>query len=178
MPNQPKEDLSISMLRANMIAFIIALPIAILQIGGFYGIHGAEAMSPTWPFLLFVLLLIASIFIHELIHGLTWAITAKKPFSSVEYGIQWKMLTPFAHLKETVDISAYRMGGLMPGLVLGIIPYIFSLILGDGNLLWFGIIHTIAASGDWQVLWLIRKVRHGSQVEDHPTRAGCYVIAP
>ncbi|MBU6360559.1 MAG: metalloprotease family protein [Chloroflexota bacterium] len=145
MPKQPKEDLSISKLRANMIAFIIALPIAILQIGG----------NKT---------------IFRQTHYITIEVRGKTPnFNGYIVRLAYE---------EAVDISAYQMGGLTPRLILGIIPYICSLILGDSNLLWFGIIHTIAANGDWQVLWLIRKVRHGSQVEDHPTRAGCYVIAP
>ena len=35
-----------------------------------------------------------------------------------------------------------------------------------------------AAGGDWLVLWLLRGVSPGAFVEDHPTRAGCYVLEP
>lgn len=66
----------------------------------------------------------------------------------------------------------------MPGFMLGILPYFLSLILGDGNLFWFSLIHTSAAGGDWLILWLIRNVKNGTLVEDHPTNAGCYVIEP
>jgi hypothetical protein len=64
----------------------------------------------------------------------------------------------------------------MPGLVLGIIPFIIAMVTGSGDLLWFSLLHTTAASGDWLVLWLIRAVQSGSLVEDHPTDAGCYVL--
>jgi hypothetical protein len=53
-----------------------------------------------------------------------------------------------------------------------------SLVLGNGNLFWFGLVHTAAAGGDWLILWLIRKLKAGRLVEDHPTNAGCYVLEP
>jgi hypothetical protein len=48
----------------------------------------------------------------------------------------------------------------------------------SGDLFWFSLIHTAAAGGDWLILWLIRGVKAGSLVEDHPSNAGCYVLAP
>ena len=64
----------------------------------------------------------------------------------------------------------------MPGFVLGILPYLLSLVLNNGFLLLFGILHTIAASGDWLILWSLRHEKGGTLVEDHPSRAGCYII--
>jgi hypothetical protein len=34
----------------------------------------------------------------------------------------------------------------------------------------------LAAGGDLMVLWLIRGVRRGQFVQDHPTQVGCYLI--
>ena len=64
----------------------------------------------------------------------------------------------------------------MPGLVLGILPATAGLLLGSGGLLVFGIVFTAAAGGDFLILWMIRNVPSNSLVEDHPTRAGCYVF--
>jgi len=68
------------------------------------------------------------------------------------------------------------MGGAAPGILVGILPYLIGLLTGD--LLWalWGYLFTLAASGDWIVLWLLRKIPRQSLVEDHPTRAGCTVI--
>jgi hypothetical protein len=125
---------------------------------------------------LLVAVVLLGVVAHELIHGITWAILGKKPFSALKFGFQWKTFTPYAHLKESVEVKAYRIGAFMPGFILGILTYILSMLPGDGNLFWFSLVHTSAAGGDWLILWLIRSVKAGMQVEDHPTNAGCYVI--
>ena len=178
MITENKRDLSISMLRANVVAVFIMIPVAILQFNLFHMLRGVGKMEITLnllSLLLFWSLVIASIVVHELIHGFTWMGFGKKPFSTIKFGIQWKTLTPYAHLKEPIEVNVYRIGGFMPGFVLGIIPFVLSLVLGDGNLLWFSVIQTAAASGDWLILWLLRNVNGGTLVEDHPSRAGCYV---
>jgi hypothetical protein len=178
MNNGNKRDLSVSMVHANIVAVFIMVPIVILQFIFFNMLYGTEKMEFTLillNLLLFLAIVIASIVAHEFIHGLTWMVFGKKSFSTVKLGIQWKTLTPFAHLKEPIEINAYRIGGFMPGFILGIMPFILSLVLGNGYLLWFGVIHTAAASGDWLILWLLRSVKSGILVEDHPSRAGCYV---
>jgi hypothetical protein len=173
-----KRDLSISMARANIVVMFVSIPVAILQFTIFVMVHGLRKMETTLGIGLFLGVLFLGVLAHELIHGLAWVIFGRKPFSTIKFGFQWKTLTPYAHLKEPAEINAYRIGGFMPGFFLGILPYIMSIVLGDGNLFWFGLIHTAAAGGDWLILWLIRNVKAGSQVEDHPTNAGCYVIEP
>jgi hypothetical protein len=173
-----KRDLSISMARANIVVMFVSIPVAILQFAIFVMVHGLRKMETTLGIGLFLGVLFLGVLAHELIHGLAWVIFGRKPFSTIKFGFQWKTLTPYAHLKEPAEINAYRIGGFIPGFFLGILPYIMSIVLGDGNLFWFGLIHTAAAGGDWLILWLIRNVKAGSQVEDHPTNAGCYVIEP
>jgi len=171
-----KRDLSISLERANVIVLFISIPVAILQSLIFSMIHGMENLETTWSLVALILVVLLGIIAHEFIHGITWVIFGRKPFSAVKFGFQWKTFTPYAHLKEPVDVNAYRIGGFMPGFILGILTYLLSLVLGDGNLFWFSLVHTAASGGDWLILWLIRNVKAGMQVEDHPTNAGCYVI--
>lgn len=171
-----KRDLSISMERANMIVLFTSIPVVIVQFVLFNIVHSGEKMEIRWNFVLFILVLLLGVVVHELIHGVTWAIFGRKPFSAIQFGFQWKTLTPYAHLKEPVEVNAYRLGAFMPGFILGIFTYLLSLVLGSGDLFWFGLVHTAAAGGDWLILWLIRGVTAGMQVEDHPTNAGCYVL--
>jgi hypothetical protein len=169
-------DLSISMARANVIVVFISIPVVILQFLIFFMPHGTEGLNPTWPTALLIIAILLGTVAHELIHGISWMIFGRKPLSAIKFGFQWKTLTPYAHLKEPVEVHAYRLGAFLPGLILGILTYILSLVFGNGDLFWFSLVHTSAAGGDWLILWLIRNVRAGMQVEDHPTNAGCYVL--
>lgn len=81
-----RRDYSVSLLRANIIVFFIAIPVVILQFALFLGLHGVDELEPSWN-------IVAS-----------------------------------------------------------------------------------SAGGDWLILWLIRNVKAGSLVEDHPSKAGCYVL--
>lgn len=173
---EKKRDLSISMARANLVAMLITIPVVTLQFLLFVWLHGLDSLRPTGSSVLLILLVLLGVVLHELIHGISWILFGRKPASAITFGFQWKTITPYAHLKEPVDVAAYRIGAVLPGLVLGILPYLLSLGLGSGDLFWFGLVHTSAAGGDWLILWLIRHVRAGLQVEDHPTDAGCYVL--
>lgn len=172
---ETRRDLSISMARANVIVLFTSIPVALLQFLIFVLLHGADNLATTWGSILVIVVLLG-IVVHELIHGISWVIFGNKPFSAIKFGFQWKTITPYAHLREPVEVNAYRIGGFMPGFALGIVPYILSLVLGDGNLFWFSLVHTAAAGGDWLILWLIRDVKSGTLVEDHPSNAGCYVL--
>lgn len=121
-----KRDLSIPMARANVVVIIISLPVAILQFAIFSIVHGVEKMETTWGLVLFLVVLLLGVVVHELIHGIAWVLFGRKVFSAIKFGFQWKTLTPYAHLKEPVEVNAYPMGAFMPGFVIGILIYIFS----------------------------------------------------
>jgi hypothetical protein len=171
-----KRDLSVSMERANIVVLFIGIPVVILQFILFDQLHPSPDESREWNFLLLFLVIILGVVLHEIVHGITWAIAGRKPWTSIKFGFQTKTLTPYCHITEPLEVNAYRIGAVMPGLVVGILPYVYSLMSGDINWLWFSLVHTSAAGGDWLVLWLIRNVKSGSLVEDHPTQAGCYVL--
>ncbi len=173
-----KRDLSISMARANIVVYLIVVPLFIVQFMLFSAVRAGKQTQAVENLPVLLIAVVASIVVHELIHGVTWVSAGHKAFSTIKFGFQWKTFTPYAHLKEPIEVNAYRIGALMPGLVLGILPYFLSLIDGNPYLLWFGLMNTAGAGGDFLVLWLMRHVKAGMQVEDHPTNAGCYVLEP
>ena len=171
-----KRDVSISMAKASLFGTLIAIPVAIAQFAIYYVIHGVAGFELRWNFTLLIALILVGVLLHEVIHGVSWAVFGKKPFSAIKFGFMWKTVTPYAQLKEPLEVNVYRLGAFAPGLVLGIIPYLLALFTGSSDLFWFSLLHTTAASGDWLVLWVIRTIKPGSLVEDHPTNAGCYIL--
>jgi len=170
---------SLSMARVNL----LALPVALLPLCGtlipFLLLWGARTLLTggralvTWYVLLPVLL--GGIVLHEVIHALSWMFFGRKSSGSIRFGVQWKTLTPFAHCTEPMEARAYRRGAAMPALLLGVLPAAVGLVAGNGAWAIYGAIFLVAAVGDFIVLWVLRRVPGRVLVEDHPTRAGCYV---
>ena len=174
------QDRSIPMLWGNLLAVLLAVPIAAIILVPYVALWGWEAF---WNGILvfgwlpvLIPTLILGIVAHELLHAIGWALFSPHGWQSVSFGFDYKTFTPYTHCRKPLDIQVYRLGGVLPGVVLGIFPSLLSLITGSGWLLWFGFLFTIAAGGDLIILWTIRDVAPGSKVQDHSNRIGCYVL--
>ena len=176
-----KNDLSFYMAEAFLYSLFFIIPLGVLMVSIYSIIWGAPHVfiENTIVFILkLILVVFLGLVLHELIHGLSWVYFSKKTFDTIKFGFQWKTLTPYAHSTEPLEVSAYRVGVMMPGLLMGVFPYLLGIITGNVWIIFFGLFFTLSASGDALVLWSIRKVKSGQLVEDHPTRCGCYVIEP
>lgn len=172
-----REDRSFSMTRANAYVLLMIIPIGAAFFVPYWIVWGGVGAGD-WNLLIAAAIFLGGVIVHELLHGLTWMIAGSQPREAVRFGIQWKSLTPYAHCTEPLDVGAYRWGAAVPGIALGIVPGIAAIALGSPGVLVFGFLFTLAAGGDALILWVLRDVPAGSLVEDHPTRAGCYVVAP
>jgi len=176
-----KNDLSISMVAANNYSLIFALPLTILFLFLFlisWGKIGLiQARHEIVHYLgTFIIVILAGIFLHELIHGIAWSLLGKKSIKTIRYGVNWKVLSPYAHCREALPIQAYRLGAILPAVIQGFIPVFIGLLTGSGVVFLYGLIFTAAAGGDLVVLWLLRHESSKEWVLDHDSRAGCYII--
>jgi hypothetical protein len=173
-----KRDLSISLTTASLYMLVVMVPLMLLLVLLYCAIWGSDRFFTDlyrfmgWDSLLPVLLV--GVPVHELIHGISWVWFGKISIRDVRFGL--KTLTPYTHCKVPIRAKAYRMGAFMPGLILGILPYVIGLMVGDGWIADFGLLYILAAGGDLLVLWILRGVNSYAWVEDHPSRAGCYVM--
>jgi hypothetical protein len=119
---------------------------------------------------------LVGIVLHELLHGLGWVVFGRKSLRSLQFGVMWKYLAPYAHCNEPVKVSAYRVGIILPGIVIGIIPGIYGLITGHLGWIIFGILFTWGAIADFIMWWILRKLAPDDLVIDHPKEVGCYVL--
>jgi hypothetical protein len=126
--------------------------------------------------MLFVPIVLVGIVLHELIHGICFGLSAKNGFRSIRFGVLWHYFAPYCHCKEPLKIKHYFIGALMPALVLGLVPAVISLFNGCVLCLIFGVLFIAAATGDFMVVWILRKENLNSYVQDHPSEAGCYVF--
>ena len=129
--------------------------------------------------ILYAILLFSLVFAvpHELIHGITWMITAKAKWKDIKFGVLWKKLcTPYCHCEVPMNVNQYRIALLMPLIVLGIVPSILSLIIGNGLLLCYGIMGIVGAIGDISMAWLLRKESATAKIYDHPSAAAFFLF--
>lgn len=120
-------------------------------------------------------ILIAGVFVHEFIHAISWSLLGRIPLSSIKYGMS-KNFTPFAHCKIPIRAITYKIGTLMPGIIMGFIPGIFGNVIGSGWWVMFGNLFIILAGGDLVIAGVLWKVKNKQLVEDHPSKPGCFVL--
>ncbi|GGG21825.1 hypothetical protein GCM10011323_27220 [Pontibacter amylolyticus] len=185
-----KTELSMTAAEANVRALVFIVPILVIY-GAAYWLIWPEQfatqnlrqlvevqrdlllISPMIMLLVFVL----GAVVHELLHGLTWAVFCKNGLKSIKYGVHWKVLTPYCHCKEVLPLRHYAIGGMMPGLVMGLLPALAGIAMGHFLLFLFGLFFSIAAAGDLLILWMLRHQHSSDLVQDHPDKIGCYVLS-
>ncbi|HEX3010038.1 MAG TPA: DUF3267 domain-containing protein [Bacteroidales bacterium] len=183
-----EEELTIDLVKANIYGLLILIPIAVIYglpyfliWGDEIGVHNAGSWEPsliagsrTGSILIFISLVLG-IILHELIHGITWYFFTEDGFKSIKFGILKQMATPYCHCKEPLQVHAYLLGAVMPAIILGLIPAIIAMIIGNLGLLILAAFFTMAAIGDLMIINLLRKEKGVSFVLDHPSEAGCFV---
>lgn len=175
------KDLTIGVVYANIMALVLMLPIAAVFTVIYININGFEGMFEISirNYLIFIISLFVLIVVHELIHGLFWGIFAKSHFKAIEFGIIVKMLTPYCCCKEILTKSQYIIGGIMPTVILGIIPSIVAIFINSGLLFIIGIIMIVSGGGDATILLKILRYKSDKKelvYMDHPYECGLVVF--
>lgn len=175
-----KERRSVSVWTANL----VGVPFLFGAIGAFMWLHtqlwGVSALESLvtaaenqlwfWP------LFIGGILLHEGIHTLAMRYAAQVPWSEIEGGIKWELLTPYVHTKHVMTAGAYRVVALSPGVVLGLLPAVVGLSIG--SLLWtlYGALFVGVAGGDVLSVWRLRGVPATAWVQDASDGCGCEIV--
>ena len=173
------KDVSVPMHKMQLYALPFLLLSGLLLVG-YALIWGWEAVAngcnSFFELISFIPILILGAIAHEGLHGVGWKYAARLRWSDMSYGIQWNLLTPYAHSNQPMPKSAYLIGSLLPAIILGVIPYLIALIVGHDWLLMFGFVFTFSAGGDLWVVYKLRRVSSDAWVQDHAENAGCMVF--
>jgi len=124
---------------------------------------------PSWVKYLSVLV---AIFVHELIHGFLFAIYAPNGFRSVKFGFSKNLGSPYCHCSDPIRVKHYMRAGIAPFVILGIIPYVLSLVTGNNWIKVFGLLFCIGGFGDLLVWIKLLKYDRNTLVRDHPSKMG------
>lgn len=172
-----KNEYTMGFGKVNLYALLLVFPISIVYLSFFTLIWGYERIQLGIESIMdyFFYIIISGIIIHELLHGITWGSFAVNGMKSIKFGFKWKYLTPYCHCKEALKVKQYKLGASMPLIVLGIIPSIFGIIMGNGAIFLYGLLFTYVAAGDIIGLLMLRKLDNNTYVIDHPDKMGFYI---
>ena len=145
-----RTELTVGLVKANLFAVLFAVPLIFAGILLFYRANpGVQITKFTnGELLLFFLCYLVLIVVHELIHGLTWAVFAEDHFKSIEFGFIKEYLTPYCTCCAPLSRGAYVAGSLMPLIVLGLVPAVVAVFSGSALLLSLALVMILAAGGD------------------------------
>ena len=159
-----------------LLPFIIASGLLVIPYGFIWGWSSiASGFSEFFELIYFVPTMVLGIIVHEALHGLGWKYAGRLQWKDMAYGMQWKYLTPYAHSKKPMPKSVYVLGSLLPGIILGLLPYLVALAIGHNWLMLLGVVFTFSAGGDFWIVYTLRNIPPETLVQDHPENAGCIV---
>lgn len=173
-----KTDLTVGIVAANLLAFVIMAPFMALALILFFYIAGIGSITLSlWEPLAVLPAFIAFAAVHELIHGITWGFFAGR--SAIEYGIIWSMLTPYCTCSKPLTRGQYILGGLMPTLVLGTALTAAACISGSLFWLFTAVIMILGGGGDFLIalkILLHKSKGKAALYYDHPYECGVVVF--
>ena len=171
-----KHEFTVSIVQANMYSFVVGLPFIALFVLLYFLVGNEFVITNEWvAVVIFVLNLIAGTFVHEGLHGLGYAPSAKNHFKDIEFGFIPEMLTPYCVCNCLLRKHQYLIGLLMPFFVLGVCVSIIGIVFGNLALLISGAFQIICAGGDLLVAYLViwnKSKKKDALYYDHPTECG------
>jgi predicted nucleic acid-binding Zn ribbon protein len=172
--NFNEEKITINIIWANVFGLIVLLLALVLFGIPFIMLWNNNISLSTINIIVYFVVFIIGIVIHEAIHGFFFVLFSKEKIKSIKFGImpREKFYTPYCHCKEILSINHYRIAAIMPLIILGIIPVAVSLIYGNILLLLFGVTFISAGCGDLLMILKLIKEKKNAWIYDLPDDAG------
>jgi hypothetical protein len=152
-------DLTTSVLKSNVMAVVLVLPFVAIftiiylmvnNVTGWELFRGAldDFVDTPLGILLYFAIFFILVIVHELIHGVSRAMYAKSGWKSISFGFIAKNLTPYCACNEPLTKFAYIFGAMMPAVVLGFIPGIISIVIGNAFVFFMSMVMILSGGGD------------------------------
>lgn len=175
-----QHNLTMSALFGNIIALVIAIPILLPMVVGYISVNGELEINFEYTeLLLLVVGMLLLMVVHELIHGITWASFAKSHWKAISFGFIVQYLTPYCSCKDPLKKYQIIIGALMPTIVLGVIPGIVTIFIGNGVLWFLAMIMLVGGGGDMACVVKVLAYRSKKKDKlyiDHPYELGIVVF--
>lgn len=168
-----KKDVTLSSGKATILGLLYAFPLVMISVLCYRFVlfdrvefSGAVGIS---FYAMFLAIMIVSVVIHEVLHGIGWAISSGKGWGIVRFHLS--ALTPSCACRTPLSKRAYLIGVLTPITVLGIVCILFLFIYPSDVSFLTAIVNFIAAGADLVIAWKVLGEKD-VLIVDHPTEPG------
>ncbi|MDR0519835.1 MAG: DUF3267 domain-containing protein [Clostridiales Family XIII bacterium] len=166
-------EVSVSMLKANVFGMIAAIAIAYIFHAVYYHLFPLDQSAYTSTPLMLMLLL-ASIVIHELLHGVFFSMFTSGTWrDKIHFGIN--KISPYCSCTKPISAVGYACAGLAPFAILGMGMFVLSIQINSRYLFMLSLYNILFCSGDLFMIALLLKHRP-KEILDHPSRYGFYIL--
>ncbi len=168
-----ERDVTIPSGKAMILGVVCALPFIII-LGLLYRFlliersHLSEISGLSF-YIIFIAIIVVSVVIHELLHGIGWAISSGQGWKGVRFNINAMM--PSCACKAALEKKSYLMGVLAPFMVLGLGSTLFVFLYPGTVSLLTMMVNFVAAGADLLIAFHVLK-EGNCLIADHPTEAG------
>ena len=185
-----EKKITLNLRKLSVLGTIWGILLQIICLGAWYFVWGFPTLDmPEMTYheveiffmkkmILYIVVFIGGIVVHELIHGLVWGYFAPQHFKNISFGISFRSLIimPYCHCNAPLQVGQYRMGALAPLFILGIIPYLFGMFAHSFSVMFFGFFFILTAMGDIAIVWKMRGLPNHQMVLDHPSEPGFIIF--
>jgi hypothetical protein len=177
-PGNSAQEVTLDGPRLTFILLVMIIPFYIIgdRLFHFIWVHREPVISLVIPLWIKVLSILLAIVLHELIHGIIFAIYAPRGFRSVTFGFNAKIGAFYCHCKEPIRVKHYRRAGIAPLIILGLFPLVFGFITGASWFKTFGLLLTIGGFGDLLIFIKLMQFNRNLLILDHPDKLGFLII--
>lgn len=174
-------DLTVGMVYANIMAIVLCTPLIALFVFAYFLMNpfsdGIDFSLIEFGTVMVAFLVL--IVVHELIHGLTWALFAPNHWKSISFGFIAQYLTPYCTCNAPQRKWQYITACIMPLLLLGILPSIIAVFIGSIWLLMIGLFMILGGGGDLTIILTLLRFKSDAKellYLDHPFEGGLVVF--
>ena len=129
-------------------------------------------------FILFILLYIVLIILHEVFHLIGFMVFGGVPYKSLKYGINLELGIAYATTDQLLPNHAMKKALLLPFWTTGIVPTVAGFYVNSTVLLLAGAFLIAGAVGDFAMYKELRKYPKNALIQDDPQLPKLYVYAP
>ncbi|GMO58050.1 MAG: hypothetical protein Ta2G_18070 [Termitinemataceae bacterium] len=173
--NYQHEEKKVNGILANLFGLLIFV-IASLIFGFFYyRVWGHFLTKPIYivEAILFIVAMAASFFVHEMLHGMAWS-----KYTEVGINVILKSLFRLCYCREIIKARHYIFGLVIPTIILGIIPILIGLCLGNFGIFVFGILGIAQGGDDFLSIYMLRSIGKDGFIKDTVSSFGFIIYTP